>query len=100
MSFDLEEIVSLDEASINMTDDDVKKEETLFDKEDFQTDHTVPPGWSFKGVIASRKYFRLKCPLGNIYASRTHALGKRMKLFPKDGESREAKAISSISFTF
>ena len=68
MSFDLEEIVSLDEASINMTSEDVK--------EDFKTDHTVPPGWSFRGVIASRKVFRLKCPLGNIYRSRADALGK------------------------
>ena len=76
MAFALEETVSLDEASINMTNDDVRKEGTLSGKEDFKTDHTVPLGWSYNGVLAARQFFRLKCPLGNIYRSRADALGK------------------------
>ena len=79
MSFNLEETVSLDEASNNMITDegkDVNGEEKRLDVGDFHTDHTVPLGWSYKGVLASGKHFQLKCPLGNIYRSRADAFAK------------------------
>ena len=76
MSFNLEDIVSLDEASNTMIHNDDCRKETRLEKEDFRTDQSVPPGWSYKGVIASRKNFSLKCPLGNIYRSRADALTK------------------------
>ena len=76
MAFALEETVSLDEASIDMTTYDIRKEEANFGNEDFKADHTVPPGWTYKGVIASGRHFHLKCPLGNIYRSRADAFSK------------------------
>ena len=76
MSFNLEEIVSLDEASNTMINNDDNREETHLNKEVFRTDQSVPPGWSYKGVIASRKNFSLKCSVGYIYRSRADALAK------------------------
>ena len=42
----------------------------------FRSDHTVPPGWSFKGTLASRKRFTLQCPQGFQYRSRSDAFEK------------------------
>lgn len=42
----------------------------------FLSDHTVPPGWRFKGTLASRKRFTLQCPNGNQYRSRSDAFEK------------------------
>ena len=41
---------------------------------EFQTDSTVPPGWSYRGELAEGKHFQLRSPNGQTYPSRATAI--------------------------